>query len=121
MANVDTVRTLLKMFESFDVEGFLAHLTDDAVYRFGNYPAAVGSEAIRQTIKSSHMDQITGISFDILATYEQGDAVVAELAVNYHLTNGSTTTLPCLDIFRFTGDKVRAMLVFMDASPLFAQ
>jgi len=70
---------------------------------------------------ASHMDQISGISFDILKTFEQGDAVIAELAVNYHLTNGTTTTLPCLDIFRFNGPKVSAMLVFMDASPLFAQ
>jgi hypothetical protein len=32
----------------------------------------------------------------------------------------SVLTLPCLDIFRMTGDKVSAMLVYMDASPLFA-
>ena len=120
MSNTATVHALLKMFESFDVEGFLAHLTDEAVYRFGNYPPATGKDAIRETIKASHMDQIKGISFDILKTYEQGDAVIAELAVNYHLTNGNTTTLPCLDIFRFNGEKVSAMLVFMDASPLFA-
>lgn len=120
MSNVTTVHNLLKMFESFDVPGFLACLTDDAVYRFGNYPPATGKEAIEATIKASHMDQITGISFDIKSTYEQDDAVVVELAVNYNMVSGKTITLPCLDIFRFTGDKVRSMLVFMDASPLFA-
>lgn len=120
MSNVSTVHNLLKMFESFDVPGFLDCLTDDAVYRFGNYPPATGKEAIEATIKASHMDQITGISFDVKSTYEQDDAVVAELAVNYSMVNGNTITLPCLDIFRFDGDKVKAMLVFMDASPLFA-
>lgn len=120
MSNITTVQNLLRMFESFDVPGFLACLTDDAVYRFGNYPAATGKEAIEATIKASHMDQITGISFDIQASYEQGDAVVVELAVNYKMVTGNTITLPCLDIFRFEGEKVKAMLVFMDASPLFA-
>jgi hypothetical protein len=36
------------------------------------------------------------------------------------MVGGKVITLPCLDIFRFDGDKVKAMLVFMDASPLFA-
>lgn len=120
MSNVTTVQHLLKMFESFDVPGFLGCLTDDAVYRFGNYPAATGKEAIAATIKASHMDQITGIAFEIKSTHEQGDAVVVELAVNYNMVSGKVITLPCLDIFRFDGDKVKAMLVFMDASPLFA-
>jgi hypothetical protein len=120
MSNVTTVHHLLKMFESFDVPGFLGCLTDDAVYRFGNYPAATGKEAIAATIKASHLDQITRIAFDIKSTHEQGDAVVVELAINYTMVGGKVITLPCLDIFRFDGDKVKAMLVFMDASPLFA-
>ena len=120
MSNVTTVQNLLRMYESFNVPGFLACLSDDAVYRFGNYPPATGKEAIEATIKASHREQITGISFEIKTTYEQDDAVVVELAVNYNMVSGKTITLPCLDIFRFDGDKVKAMLVFMDESPLFA-
>jgi ketosteroid isomerase-like protein len=120
MSNVTTVHHLLKMFEAMDVPGFLSFLTDDAVYRFGNYPAATGKEAIEATIKASHMSQITGIGFDIKSTHEQGDAVIVELAVNYNLVGGKVITLPCLDIFRFDGEKVKAMLVFMDSTPLFA-
>lgn len=120
MSNISTVQGLLRMFESFDVPGFLECLTEDAVYRFGNYPAATGKEAIEATIKASHMDQITGIRFDVKSSYEQADAVVVEMDVNYSMVNGKTITLPCLDIFRFEGEKVKAMLVFMDASPLFA-
>lgn len=120
MSNTATVKHLLKLFETFDVEAFLDLLTEDAVYRFGNYPAATGKEAIAATIKASHMDQITGIAFDIKNIYEKDDAVISELAVNYSLVNGKTISLPCLDVFRFDGEKVKAMLVFMDASPLFA-
>lgn len=66
MSNTDTVKHLLKLFETFDVEGFLGYLTEDAIYRFGNYPAAVGKDAIAATIKASHMDQITGIGHWLL-------------------------------------------------------
>jgi ketosteroid isomerase-like protein len=120
MSNTTTVKHLLKLFETFDVDGFLGYLTEDAVYRFGNYPAAVGKDAIAATIKASHMDQITGIAFDIKDVYEKDDAVISELVINYSLVNGKTISLPCVDVFRFEGEKVKAMLVFMDASPLFA-
>lgn len=66
MSNTDTVKHLLKLFETSDVEGFLGYLTEDAIYRFGNYPAAVGKDAIAATIKASHMDQITGIGHWLL-------------------------------------------------------
>lgn len=120
MSNIDTVKQLLKLFESMDVDGFLGYLTPDATYRFGNYPAAVGKEAIEATVKASHMDQITGIAFDIQNLYEKDDAVICELAINYSLANGKSLSLPCLDVFRLEDDKVKSMQVFMDASPLFA-
>ena len=119
MSNSETVRTLLKMFESFNVEGFLELLTENAEYRFGNYPAAVGQENIAATIKASHLDAISGISFEIKSLYELEDTVVTELVCNYTLKKGGNLPLPCLDIFKFQGGKVTAMLVFMDATPLF--
>jgi len=88
MSNLTTVHHLIKMFESLDVPGSLGYFTDDAVYRFGNYPAATGKEAIAATIKASHLDQITRIAFEIKSTHEQGDAVVVELAINYTMVGG---------------------------------
>ena len=117
MSNSETVRTLLKMFESFNVEGFLELLTEDAEYRFGNYPAAVGQENIAATIKASHLDAISGISFEIKSLYELEDTVVTELICNYTLKKGGNLLLP--PWFWGSRRKVSAMLVFMDATPLF--
>jgi ketosteroid isomerase-like protein len=120
MSKIDIVKHLIKLFEVMNVDEFLTYLTDDAVYRFGNYPAAVGKAAVEATVKASHLDHIKGIVFDITNIWEIDDAVVCELEIKYTRMDDSVLTLPCLDIFRMTGDKVSAMLVYMDASPLFA-
>jgi limonene-1,2-epoxide hydrolase len=120
MSKIETVKKLLKLFEGMQVDEFLTYLTEDALYRFGNYPPAIGKSNIEQTVKASHMDQIKGISFDIKGMWESGDAVICEMEINYTKIDDSVLTLPCTDIFRMEGDKVKEMKVFMDASPLFA-
>jgi hypothetical protein len=120
MSKTDIVKHLIGLFEVMNVDEFLTYLTDDAEYRFGNYPAAVGKAAVEATIKASHLDHIKGITFGIQNIWEIDDAVVCELEITYTRLDDSTLVLPCLDVFRMTGDKVRAMLVYMDASPLFA-
>ncbi len=120
MSNLEKVRSLLDAFEKFQVDAFLDAITDDATYQFGNYPAAHGKEAIAATIQASHLDRIKGIKFNIINMWEVGDAVIAELTIDYIKVDDSVLTLPCLDVFRMAGDRVKSMQVYMDATPLFA-
>jgi hypothetical protein len=39
--------------------------------------------------------------------------------VTYWRKDGTSITLPCADIFRFAGDKIQELRIFMDANPLF--
>lgn len=120
MSNTDTIKHLLKLFEEMKVDEFLTFLTDDAEYRFGNYPAAIGKEAIEATVKASHLEQIKAIQFNIKDILEQGDAVICSLEIDYTRVDDSVLTLPCLDVFRMAGEKIKSMRVYMDATPLFA-
>lgn len=119
-AKTDTIRRLIGLFEKMDVDQALTLFTENALYRFGNYPPAIGREAIAATTKASHLDQIKSISFDIKEIWENGDAVIVQMEINYTRIDDSILTLPCTDIFRMEGDLVQEMLVYMDASPLFA-
>ena len=114
------IKDLIALFEKMDVETALTYFTEDGLYRFGNYPPAIGKAAIRQATTASHLDQIKGISFDIKAMWENADAVICEMDVNYIRNDNTVLTLPCTDIFRMEGELIREMLVYMDASPLFA-
>jgi ketosteroid isomerase-like protein len=123
MRHSDTVRQLLKIFETFNVPEAMKLFADDATYQFGNYPAAVGIEQITQAAASSHMDFIKSATFDVKNMIEPGGGVVVcELDITYSTVAGQTITLPCADLFRFNDQgRVKEMKIFMDATPLFAK
>jgi ketosteroid isomerase-like protein len=123
MSNSDTVRRLLKIFETFNVPQAMELFDSNATYSFGNYPPAVGIDQIKQAAASSHMDFIKSCTFDVKSMLEPGGGVVAcEMDITYITTDGRTITLPCADLFKFN-DKglVKEMRIFMDAGPLFAK
>lgn len=115
----ETIRHLITLFEKMDVDGALTLFTEDAYYRFGNYPPAKGKAAIAETTRASHLDQVKNIQFEILRMWEEGDSLICKMDIHYTLVNGKVLTLPCTDVFRFEGEKVKEMLVYMDATPLF--
>ena len=123
MSHSETVRRLLKIFETFNVQEAMTLFAEDATYQFGNYPPAVGIEQIKQAAASSHMDFIKSASFDVKSMIEAGGGVVAcEMDIKYETTDGRTITLPCADLFRFNEQGlVKDMRIFMDAGPLFAK
>jgi ketosteroid isomerase-like protein len=123
MNNSDTVRRLLKIFETFNVAEAMTLFAEDASYQFGNYPAAVGKAQIIQAAASSHMDFIKSCTFDVKNMIEPGGGIVAcEMDIAYLTTDGRTITLPCADLFRFNEQGlVKDMRIFMDAGPLFAK
>jgi len=123
MSNSDTVRKLLKIFETFNVPEAMNLFDKDAIYQFGNYPAAVGIDQIKQAAASSHMDFIKSCTFDVKSLVETGGGVVVcELDITYGTTDGRTIKLPCADMFRFNSQGlVQEMRIYMDAGPLFAK
>ena len=122
MNHSETVRRLLKIFETFNVDEAMTLFAEDATYQFGNYPAAVGIEQIKHAAASSHMDFIKSCTFDVKKLIEAGGGVVAcEMDITYGTTDGRTITLPCADLFRFNDQGlIKDMRIFMDAGPLFA-
>lgn len=123
MNHSETVRRLLKIFETFNVSEAMTLFAGDAAYQFGNYPAAVGIDQIKQTVAASHLDFIKSCTFEVRNMIEPGDGVVAcEMDIKYETTDGRTITLPCADLFRFNEQGlVKEMKIFMDAGPLFAK
>jgi ketosteroid isomerase-like protein len=123
MSHSDTVRQLLKIFETFNVPEAMKLFASNATYQFGNYPPAVGIEQIKQAAASSHMDFIKSATFDVKNMFEAGgDVVTCEMDITYVTTDGRTIRLPCADLFRFDDQGlVQEMKIFMDAGPLFAK
>lgn len=120
-ARLEIIRRLIRLFEAMNVDEALTMFTEDARYRFGNYPPAVGRENIRQAAASSHLEAIKGCKFNIQGLWEVGDVIVCEMDIDYIRVDDSVLTLPCTDVFRMQGDRIKDMRIYMDPSPLFAQ
>src|SRR5688572_5232917 len=85
----EVIRRLIRLFEAMNVDEALTMFTDDARYRFGNYPPAVGREAIRAAATSSHLEAIKGCRFNIQGLWEFGDVLVCEMEIEYIRTDDS--------------------------------
>lgn len=116
----EVIRRLIRLFEAMNVDEALTMFTEDARYRFGNYPAAVGREDIRKAATASHLEAIKGVRFNIQGLWEFGDVLVCEMEIEYIRTDDSVLTLPCTDVFRMEGNQIKDMRIYMDPSPLFA-
>ena len=114
----DIVKQLFSRGESFDGEGFASFFTDNPVYQFGNFEVCFDRDAILKS--SDNFDsQISAVYHEIKMMWESGEVVFVEMDVTYWRNDGSVVTLPCFDIFRFEGNKIAELRIFMDVNPVF--
>ena len=94
--------------------------TDDAVYQAANFPPVIGPEAIRQ-FAAPVMETFSRVTHDIKAMWEpEGDVVIAEVMLTYYRKDGKVIKLPCLDVIRLEGGKIKSLQAYLDISPAFA-
>ncbi|BFM38834.1 nuclear transport factor 2 family protein [Synechocystis sp. LKSZ1] len=115
--NADAVKRLFARGEAFDSQGFIDFFTDHPVYQFGNFPVCFDKAAIKASV-TAFFGAVSALYHDIKMLWEVGEVVFVEMDVTYWRLDGSEVTLPCADIFRFEGDKVSELRIFMDANPV---
>ncbi len=112
-------RPIFADIDSFDPDRFVANLTPDAVFRFGNGNPVIGREAVREAV-AGFFATIDGLSHHVLNTWQFGDTLVAQIDVEYTRKDGKTVTVPNADILLFDGDLVRDWQIYIDLAPVFA-
>ena len=113
----DTVVRLFGRGEAFDSAGFISFFTDTPMYQFGNSEPCLTKPAIFDSV-AAFFSAVSALYHDIRNIWEDGDTVFVEMDVIYWRKDGSSVTLPCADIFRFEGDKVSELRIYMDANPV---
>src|SRR3954462_4862490 len=102
--------------DSMEPDRFADHLADDVSFRFGNSDPVIGRDSVRDTW-AEFCQAIDGVSHELIAQWEQDDAVIAEANVTYTRKDRSTITLPVVTIYR-GADKIQDYRIFMDVAPL---
>ena len=104
--------------DAFDPDKFVAHLTPDAKFRFGNADPVTG-QAVKEGV-AGFFSTIDGLTHHILNVYESGDTVIVQIDVEYRRKDGKSVTVPNADILVFDGDLVRDWQIYIDVAPVFA-
>jgi len=106
--------------EAFDSEGFIGFFTDNPMYQFGNGEPCLTKAAIKASV-DAFFGSVDALYHDLRNVWEVGECVFVEMDVIYWRKDGTSIKLPCADIFRFQGDKILELRIFMDANPLFVR
>src|SRR5580704_14182796 len=102
--------------DAFDPDKFVAHLTPDVTFRFGNADPVVGRDAVKEAV-SGFFSTIGGLTHHILNIYEAGETAIAKIDVEYLRKDGKSVTVPNADILLFEGDLVRDWQIYIDVTP----
>jgi ketosteroid isomerase-like protein len=110
---------LFAVIDARDVDGFVAALSLDAEFRFGNAPAVRGREAIRAAV-AGFFAAIAGCRHRCRHTWNGPGSAVCEGEVTYTRCDGKTVTVPFANVFELRGDRIAAYRIYIDNTPLFA-
>jgi hypothetical protein len=112
-------RAIFADIDAFDPDKFVANLTEDVVFRFGNAEPAVGRAAVREAV-TGFFSSIAGLTHHILNVWDTGDVSIAQINVEYVRADGKHVTVPNADILTWEGDLVSNWQIYIDVSPVFA-
>lgn len=115
-------RDLTRVFadiDAFDPDKFVAHLTPDVVFRFGNAEPVTGRAAVREAV-AGFFATIDGLTHHIRNVWEVGDTAIVQIDVEYRRKDGKTVTVPNADILTYDGDLVRDWRIYIDVAPVYA-
>src|SRR5437868_11227570 len=111
--NTDLAKRAFAAVEANDIPGYVKFFAPDAVYKVANFPPVFGPEGIAQ-FAAPVVQMFSKVTHDIKALWEVDDAVIVELTVTYNRKDGKVIKLPCLDIIRFSGDKIKSLQAYLE-------
>ena len=94
-------------------ELFKSFLADDAYYRVGNTTEVRGRQAIVDYLMRLLANNLAINDLQIRAAWETENEVILELNMKgLRIRDNRNVTYPCVDVYRFEGDKIRDWRVY---------
>lgn len=118
------VANLFDAVDGLDATAFAERFTEDGTFRFGNGPAVVGRQQIKESV-AGFFSTIGGLKHEIVGVWSgawEGGAVTSvETTVTYRRKDATVTdAIPVTSTLRMRGDLIADFRVFADISPVFA-
>jgi 6-methylsalicylate decarboxylase len=114
----ELARRAAAALDAGDVPALAGAVTDDVRLQFASQEPTIGKEPFVAALRAS-LDSVAGFRHEILNAWEVDGAVVLEMLVHYERHDGSAITLPCVNVFRFAGERISDYRVHMDIAPVY--
>jgi ketosteroid isomerase-like protein len=96
-----------------DWQLFKSFLAEDAYYRVGNTAEARGRQAIVDYLKRMLANDLAISDLQIRQAWETENEVILELNMQgLRIRDRRNVAYPCVDVYRFEGDKIRDWRVY---------
>jgi ketosteroid isomerase-like protein len=112
-------RGLFAAVDAMDVPALAALMTDDVRLRLGSNDPVEGKAAFIAASEAFNAS-VAAVRHEVLETWSDGDALIAQLDVHYTRLDGGELTLPCCNVFRLRDGLVADYRVYMDINPVYA-
>jgi hypothetical protein len=113
------IKPIFADIDGMNADAFVAHLTEDVVFRFGNGDPVHGRAAVAAAV-TGFWQTIGGLSHRILNTWDVDDTTICQIDVEYKRLDGGVVVTPNCDILVFEGDLVKNWQIYIDLAPVFA-
>lgn len=113
------LRALFDAVDARDLDGFLAHLHDEATFRFGNADAVTGKRAIGEVV-GGFFQSIASVQHSITGVWQGDGSLCCHGQARYERHDGSELTAPFANVFYLATDgRIRDYLIHVDLSSLY--
>jgi SnoaL-like domain len=113
------VKEIFASIDAMSADAFVAHLTEDVSFRFGNAPAVHGRAEVADAV-NGFWASIGGLTHHILKTWDADDTTICQIDVEYKRLDGGVVVTPNCDILVFEGDLVKDWQIYIDVAPVYA-
>ncbi len=105
--------------DNMRLDEFVSRHTDDVEVKFGNGPAVVGKDEVKQAI-GGFWQTIGGLRHDFVHVYTQGDTTILEVDIDYERKDGSHVSVPATSVLHRRGELVDQLRIYIDVAPVYA-
>jgi len=107
MSKLEVVNAMQAAAFAKDWKAFQSYCADDIYYRVGNVEEVTGPEAVAAYLKDLPSLGFTITRMDVRGAWETDAVAVAEYTMQgLRHDSGNTVEYPCVDIYRFEGEKI---------------
>lgn len=111
----DTLLQVIAAWQAKDIDGVLAHMTDDIVWHYAAaaMPPVRSKATAAKLLRRFHGD-MHGIEWRIFAHAEAGDRLFIEGVDDYRTTDGHRVATPYAGVLEFRGDLICGWRDYVD-------